>query len=176
METTTAAKRAEETNDRGEDRADEGADNDASDQAIDEAVAEGVKRCVRRVLALAPEKVSLTSRLMVDLGAESLDLVELMYLLEAEFSIRLEQDDLSLSRQLGLPEAELHRGEVLTPTALELLRRRHPDAGDLLREGITRRELAALLTVGEVARTVARKLAVTGEPRALPGSGLTPGA
>src|SRR5512141_2535471 len=120
---------------------------------MEEVVARVGKR-VTEVLALAPAEVSPHSRLMVDLGADSLDLVELMFLLEQEFGIRLTREDLSLSAQLGLPEEELRSGEVLTPRALELLRARFPHASDVLHEGATRRELAALLTVEEIARSV----------------------
>jgi acyl carrier protein len=102
--------------------------------------------------------VKADSRLMMDLGADSLDLVELMFLLEEEFGIRMSREDLSLSAQLGLPEEELRQGEVLTPRALELLRQRFPAAADTLREGATRRDLAALLTVEEIARSVRARL------------------
>ena len=61
--------------------------------------------------------------------------------------------------QLELPEDEIHQDEVLTPQALALLRERFPGARELLHEGITRRHLAALLTVSEVARSVESKLA-----------------
>jgi len=118
-----------------------------------------VARCVGEVLALDPEKVSASSRLMQELGADSLDLVELMYLLEQEFEITLGKEDLSLAAQLGLPEAEIHQHEVLTPRALELLRARFPWATDVLVDGISRKHLAALITVEEVATSVERRLA-----------------
>jgi acyl carrier protein len=126
--------------------------------AMEEVVARVGKR-VAEVLALSPAQVASQSRLMVDLDADSLDLVELMFLLEQEFGIRLTREDLSLSAQLGLPEEELRTGEVLTPRALELLRARFPGAGEVLHEGVTRRELAALLTVEEIARSVSTRLA-----------------
>lgn len=121
-------------------------------------VLERTCRCVAEVLALDPAAIAPTARLMEDLGADSLDLVELMYLLEQEFDIVLSRDDLSLSAQLGLPEEELHQNEVLTPQAIALLRERFPSARDLLVQGISRRHLAALLTVSEVASAVARKI------------------
>ena len=125
---------------------------------MDVSIIERVQKCVRKVLALKPDEVTPESRLMSDLGAESLDLVELMYVLEEEFAIQLDQKDMSLSAQLGLPETELHQSEVLTPRALELLRARFPKAGSLLRDGATRRQLSALLTVEEIARSVEKKL------------------
>ncbi|MFH2008173.1 MAG: acyl carrier protein [bacterium] len=127
---------------------------------MSEEVLTRVKRCVAEVLALDAAKIQPASRLMQDLGAESLDLVELMYLLENEFEIRMTREDVSLAAQLGLSEEEIHQDEVLTPQALKLLRARFPDAQELLHEGITRRHLAALLTVSEVARSVENKLAV----------------
>jgi acyl carrier protein len=126
--------------------------------SADDVVARVALR-VAEVLALSPAEVKPASRLMTDLGADSLDLVELMFLLEQEFGIRLTREDLSLSAQLGLPEEELRTGEVLTPRALELLRARFPAAADVLHEGATRRELAALLTVEEIARSVRGRLA-----------------
>jgi acyl carrier protein len=121
-------------------------------------VVERVARRVAEVLALSPGEVKPESRLMTDLDADSLDLVELMFLLEQEFGIRLTREDLSLSAQLGLPEEELRTGEVLTTKALELLRARFPAASDVLHEGATRRELAALLTVEELARSIRSRL------------------
>lgn len=115
--------------------------------------------CVAKVVAFAPEAITPQSRLTLDLGYDSLDLVELMFVLEQEFSIRLEQEDMSLSAQLGLPESELHRNEILTPKALQLLRERFPAAGETLKDGIARKDLVALVTVEGIAATVERKLA-----------------
>jgi acyl carrier protein len=67
---------------------------------------ERVRGCVAKVVAVSPDQIKPESRLTVDLGFDSLDLVELMFALEQEFGIRLEQADMSLSAQLGLPENE----------------------------------------------------------------------
>ena len=125
---------------------------------MDQATLDRVRECVAEVLALDLAEVRAESRLMDDLGAESLDLVELMFLLEQEFDVQLDRNDMSLSAQLGLREDELHQDEVLTGEALRRLRERFPNAGELLREGVTRRHLAALLTVEEIARSLARRL------------------
>lgn len=118
----------------------------------------GVVKRIAEVLALVPEEIEPSHRLVDDLGAESLDLVELMFLLEQEFDITLGRDDMSLSGRLGLSEEEIHQDEVLTPRALGLLRKQFPWASEVLVDGITRRHLAALLTVEEVARAVECKL------------------
>jgi acyl carrier protein len=135
-------------------------------ETTQESVTDRVARCVAQVLAKSPGEVAPDSRLIQDLGADSLDLVELMYVLEDEFGMHLEKQDLSLSAQLGLPEAEVHQNEVLTPKALELLRVRYPQAQDLLVEGATRARLAPLLTVEAVAFGLARKLETKGASHA----------
>lgn len=124
---------------------------------MDQETVQRVARCVAEVLALEPDEIRADSRLIDDLAADSLDLVELMYLLEQEFDIRLDKHDLSLSAQLGLPEEQIHENEVLTDRALELLREKFPHATDRLVSGITRRDLASLLTVGEIALAVEKK-------------------
>lgn len=117
-----------------------------------------ISRCVAQVLAKNPAEVLPQSRLLDDLGADSLDLVELMYVLEDEFAIKLDKQDLSLSAQLGLPESEVHTNDVLTPKALEILRQRYPQAEALLRDGVTRARLAPLLTVEALAIGIDNKL------------------
>jgi acyl carrier protein len=125
---------------------------------MSDPICDRVAKCVGQVLALAPDSIEPHSRLIQDLGADSLDLVELMYMLEEEFSLRLDKQDLSLSAQLGLPEEEVHQKEVVTPKALLLLRERYPNAGEVLRDGVTRAELASLLTVAALAESMRNKL------------------
>jgi acyl carrier protein len=133
--------------------------SDTPSSPVTETVEQRIIRCVAQVLAKNPAEVPLQSRLFEDLGADSLDLVELMYVLEDEFTIKLDKQDLSLSAQLGLPESEVHQNEVLTPKALELLRQRYPQAGALLDEGVTRARLAPLLTVEALAIGIGNKVA-----------------
>jgi acyl carrier protein len=135
-------------------------------KATSESVTTRVARCVAQVLAKPPGEISPESRLIQDLGADSLDLVELMYVLEDEFGMHLEKQDLSLSAQLGLPESEVHQNEVLTGKALQLLRERYPQATDILVEGATRARLATLLTVEAVAFGLAKKLEAKGSSHA----------
>jgi acyl carrier protein len=129
-----------------------------------------VRKRVAEVLALQPEEVRTDASLVDDLGADSLDLVDLMFTLEKEFGITLKRQDLSLTAQLGIPEEEVHRNEILTPKALMLLRGRFPMAAEKLPDGITRKHLAVLLTVEEISRAVGRKLAEVSPPDQMRGS------
>jgi acyl carrier protein len=124
----------------------------------DPTVLERITRCVAQVLAKPVDEIRPDSRFIDELGADSLDLVELMYVLEDEFHIHLDKQDLSLSAQLGLPEEEVHEREVIKPQALALLREKHPHAQELLQPGVTRAQLAALLTVQSLADGLSNKL------------------
>ena len=130
-----------------------------SEPVATESVQDRIIRCVAQVLAKPVADVGPQSRLLDDLGADSLDLVELMYVLEDEFAVKLDKQDLSLSAQLGLPEEEVHDHEIIKPKALALLRERYPHARDLLREGVTRTRLAPLLTVEALALGIGKRLA-----------------
>lgn len=120
---------------------------------------EVVKQCLAEVLALQPNTIGDCASLITDLGADSLDLVELMFVLERKFGVRLTQEDMRLTRQLGLSEEEIHVEEVVTPIARERLLHLFPDAKEVLVEGVTRRQLAVLLTARQIASTVDAKLA-----------------
>lgn len=125
-------------------------------------ILENVKQCLAEVLAVQPSSIDESASIVSDLGADSLDLVELMFVLERKFGVRLTQEDLRLTRQLGLTEEEIHVAEVVTPLARERLRELFPGANELLVEGVTRRQLAVLLTVRQVAVTIEGKLAERG--------------
>jgi acyl carrier protein len=137
-----------------------------SNPSADLSIQDRVIRCVAQVLAKSPSEIMPQSRLIGDLSADSLDLVELMYVLEDEFGLKLDKQDLSLSAQLGLPEAEVHDHEVVTAKALVLLRARYPQAHELLRPGVTRLQLAPLLTAEAIAIGLGKKLATKDEPHA----------
>jgi acyl carrier protein len=119
---------------------------------------ERIIRCVAQVLAKSTSEITPQSRLVDDLGADSLDLVELMYVLEDEFGLKLDKQDMSLSAQLGLTEDEVHERDVIKPKALALLRERYPQAHALLRDGVTRNQLAPLLTIEALAFGLESKL------------------
>lgn len=120
-----------------------------------------INKCLAEVLALDPSTIRPNSSLMNELGADSLDLVELMFVLEQEFGVRLTQEDLRLTHQLGLAESEIHREEVLTPLALERLREKFPETPELFVEGLTRRHLGVLLNPLQIAQSIEAKLVPT---------------
>ena len=57
-------------------------------------VKERVLRVVAEALDLRPEKVTLDASLIDDLGAESIDLLDIVFRLETEFGIEIKDDEL----------------------------------------------------------------------------------
>ena len=52
-------------------------------------------------LCKKPEQITMSSRLVEDLGADSLDVVELIMALEDEFGVSLPDDDIATMKTVG---------------------------------------------------------------------------
>ena len=120
-----------------------------------------LKRVIARigeVVAMKPEEIEPDASLVDDLGADSLDFVELMYLMEQEFGVRYGKEDMSLAPVIGLPEEEVEENGIVTAEALKRLRGKFPSFAHLLEDGMPRRLLASLITPRGIAESVSRKL------------------
>jgi len=115
---------------------------------------------IREVTGARPEQVTMSSNLTRDLGAESIDLLDLSFLIEEAFGVALEADEFeSLARQrLGGRPYE-HDGR-LTEEALDELRKALPEVEtSLLAPGLKKIELPSVLNVAVFVRLIQRKLA-----------------
>jgi len=54
---------------------------------------EKVKKLLAEQLNIAPEKIAMTSKVIDDLGADSLDVVEMLMTLEDEFNITVSDEE-----------------------------------------------------------------------------------
>lgn len=121
---------------------------------------EGVKESLTEVLMLKDASaIHARSSLVEDLGADSLDFLDMLYHLEERFSIRISKDEINYYSNLGLSEAETHVEGRLTPAALEKLRQMMPEVDhSRLKDGLTVAEVPRLLTVETLMNIVARKV------------------
>ena len=81
-----------------------------------------VKDIIVDVLVIDEDKVQATSRLIADLGAESIDFLDLVFQLEKEFSIKIPRGQLEKNARGQLTEAEFEQNGVLTEKGLVALK------------------------------------------------------
>ena len=115
-------------------------------------------------LNVDPEEVTRESRLAADLGAESIDFLDIVFHLEKAFSIKIPRGDLFPDNiQNMLSNAEYVKDGKLTPAGLEMLKAKLPYA-DLARfeseptVGKPDDFLGELFTVGMIVDYITAKL------------------
>jgi acyl carrier protein len=81
-----------------------------------------VREIVADVLVIDEEEISQNSRLIADLGAESIDFLDLVFQLEKEFKIKIPRGQLEKNARGFLAEDEFEKGGVLTAQGLEALK------------------------------------------------------
>jgi acyl carrier protein len=87
-----------------------------------EGVYPKVREIIADVLVIDEEEISLSSRLIADLGAESIDFLDLVFQLEKEFSIKIPRGQLEKNARGHLTEDQFEKGGVLTPEGLGALK------------------------------------------------------
>ena len=123
-------------------------------------VLEGVRACVADVLLITDvERIQLKSSLVVDLNADSLDFLDLVFQLEERFAIKISRAEVNLFQSLELPEADAHKNGVLTDAALAKLKQLMPEVDPaVFAPGLAVGTVPKLLTVETFVNIVTRKL------------------
>src|SRR5471030_1905183 len=83
-----------------------------------ESVYPKVREIIADVLVIDEDKIQLNSRLIADLGAESIDFLDLVFQLEKEFGIKIPRGQLEKNARGDLAEDEFEKGGVLTPKGM----------------------------------------------------------
>ena len=126
----------------------------------DTEIFEEMKPLIVDALAVPSEKISLKSILVRDLGAESIDLLDLSFRIEEKFKVSIEANEIEKEARKRLPGGVYEKDGFLTDEALEEIRRAVPeiDQSRLVR-GLRKNQLPSLLTVSFFVKLIARKLA-----------------
>jgi len=115
-------------------------------------------------LALKVERVTLGSRLIDDLGADSLDFIDMVFTLEKKFGIKIREEEFDFLSRLDFSSPEVMRDGFLTVETVEKLRPRLPGLGELADPTrVTPKDLFGLLTVETLCDLVQTRLT---DPRA----------
>lgn len=99
--------------------------------------------------------------LVNDIGADSLDFVEITYLIEKEFGIVLKMGELLVSGAKVDTEGFFAEGR-LSEEGAALLNRALPNDGGRFRAGMTKMDLFQSLTVNDLANAIEQRLASGG--------------
>ncbi len=137
----------------------------------EEAVFRELIPLIREVTGVREEQVRMESVLMGDLGAESIDLLDLSFLIEETFGITIEADEFERQARQRIPGGTYEANGHLTEQALEELRKALPEvSAESLRPGLKKIEVPSVLTVAVFVHLIQRKLAdETGEAESAQG-------
>ncbi len=125
-----------------------------------EVAEERVRKVIADSLCVDLEDVKVTSNLMRDLGAESIDFLDIMFKLEKEFDIKIPQREIERRARGGLQPEEFEIDSIVQEKGAARLRELLPEipAGEI-KAGMSLREIPSLFTVGVFVSIVKRKLA-----------------
>jgi acyl carrier protein len=107
-----------------------------------------VREIVADVLVIDEDEVSQNSRLIADLGAESIDFLDLVFQLEKEFKIKIPRGQLEKNARGDLAEDEFEKGGVLTEQGLIALQNYLSEVpADQFKSSMKVNEIPTLFTV-----------------------------
>jgi acyl carrier protein len=122
-------------------------------------ICERLKPLLVEVLGVSPEKIKPQSVLVSDLGAESIDLLDLSFRIEETFNVTIEANEIERAAAERLPGGVYEKDGRLTDEALAELRQSLPELNPAkLVTGLRKMDLPSLLTVQFFVNLVARKL------------------
>ena len=119
---------------------------------MEERVISAVKKAIAESLAIPAGDIALESRLVDDLGADSLDFVDIVFMLDRELDIRVRETEFNFLTRLDFSSPDVMTGEHLTLEVADRLAKFLPALAALPdRTTITPRKLFSLITVESVA-------------------------
>ncbi len=114
---------------------------------------------IRQTTGARVEQITMQAGLVEDLGAESLDLLDLSFLIEEEFGVTIEPNEFEREATVRIPGGVYELDGVLTEAALEELRKALPEVpAEKFCTGLKKNEMPAVLNVAVFVHLVQRKL------------------
>jgi acyl carrier protein len=108
-------------------------------------------------LGLGLEEVQLDSKLMDDLGAESLDFLDIVFRLERAFGIQITRGEMQKAARGEMSDEEFAPDGVISEAGLARLRQLMPEASERIEPGLRPAEILRLFTVQTFVNTVVAK-------------------
>lgn len=124
-----------------------------------DAILAGVLECLGSVLDIPTDSIGAQDRLVGDLGADSLDLLDLTFQLEQRFAIRISPRDIERRVEANLDGAPLLVGGVYTSEAVAQLRAFMPEVPpEELADGLLQVDLPLRFRVATMVNLVSQLL------------------
>src|SRR5436305_7649398 len=95
--------------------------------ATSEEIYDSVRQAIIDALGVDEDEVTPESTLLGDLGAESIDLLDILFRIERQVGVKVQASDLGEYVQGGIPDDEFgDENEVITPKGMAQLKRAMP--------------------------------------------------
>lgn len=125
-----------------------------------ESVYPKVREIIADVLVIDEDDISLNSRLIVDLGAESIDFLDLVFQLEKEFGIKIPRGQLEKNARGDLTQDEFEKGGVLTENGMTALKSYLDEVpAEHFKSSMKLNEIPMLFTVGTFCKLIVAAVA-----------------
>lgn len=108
--------------------------------------------CVAESLMIDASTISIDSRLINDLGMDSLDFLDIMFQIESRFGIKLQKEDLNFLSRIGIKQEEAVKDGFLSSEAKIRLHQILPDMP--VDRDIKLLELGDFITVGTLLKII----------------------
>jgi acyl carrier protein len=120
-----------------------------------------VKEALVGALGVGEDEVTPEATLLGDLGAESIDLLDILFRLERKVGVKIQAADLAAHVQGGIPDAEFgDAGGKITPKGMAQLKKVMPQIdADALAGKLEAEKVMSLFTVANLTDMVAGRAA-----------------
>lgn len=119
-----------------------------------------VAKIVAEVLAIDEDQIALKKRLIHDLGAESIDFLDLIFQLEREFKIKAPIRQIEKEARGSLTDAEFEQNGMVTPAGVKVLKEQLSEVPDeFFKANLKVNEIPTLFTVETFCKIVINALA-----------------
>ena len=124
-------------------------------------IPEAVRRVFAETLRLPLDKVQLDSNLMADLAVESIDLLDIVFQLEAAFSIEITRGAMEAAARGDMSDDEFAPDGIISERGLARLSELMPESSGRIQPGLRPAEIPQLFTVRTFAKIVQARLSAS---------------
>lgn len=119
----------------------------------------GLKTLIADSLAVPQERVTAASQLIDDLGADSLDFVDILFQIEKKFGVQIKNQELNFLSGLDFSSPAVMKDGALTPEVVAKLKEWVPALADVPDPSkVTPTMLFSMISVETLARLIEKKL------------------